>query len=102
MTRALYTFVMDYRGGTYVSQVAERSLKAAVLRWVSKLDTKRIGAARKALRPASFSWEDGQPVPVEGTAGVWCFDLRLGRFLAIVHVVRTYVAGSPAATGEAG
>jgi len=80
---------MDYKGGTYISQEHAASLKAAVLTWVKKIDVKKIGATKTVVKKAPFYWDEGKPVPIDGTEGVWCFDLRIGRPLAIVHVIHT-------------
>jgi hypothetical protein len=47
---ALYTIILDYRGGTYISQVRARSPRAAAKLWAHTLDVvsvKHLGAKGK-------------------------------------------------------
>jgi len=50
----LYTIVMDYRGGTYISQVDARSVAAALKVWAAALDT----AAHRGTRPSAENGAD--------------------------------------------
>jgi hypothetical protein len=38
----LYTFVMEYLGGTYIEQVRARSVRQACVKWAEKLDAKSV------------------------------------------------------------
>ena len=89
----LYTFVMDYAGGTYVSQVKATSPKSAVKRWASELPVDEIdkfGSASKARLIKDV--DDEVPIMIAGLSNVWCSTARIRGKLALINFVRT--AGS--------
>jgi hypothetical protein len=49
----LYTFIMDYDAGTYISQVAAPSSKSACVKWARRLDVQQVkglgGKSHKSL-----------------------------------------------------
>jgi hypothetical protein len=88
----LYTFILNYAGGTYISQYADSSHTKAFERWLvaepAKLE-KPPGA--KLARGLSREHEavDGSLTPLDGLQNVWCWTALLPRGLALVNVVRT-------------
>lgn len=90
---ALYTLVVDYLGGTYVSQHPAASARDALLTWFDQTD-------RGALTPppSTSAWDravrqlvarEHAPRPLPGFVGVWTAVLRFGRAsTAVVTVVR--------------
>ena len=87
----LYTFILDYNGGTYVSQIEGRSLKIVILKWVRQLDldTIRVKNDNKECIETSIKDNIEEPVLLDGMRNVWCIALRLDRKLAIVNMVKT-------------
>ena len=86
----LYTFVFEYAGGTYVSQVTAASLKAAVRRWAVELPADKIddfGPASKARLIEDAAAEG--PTPIEGLSNVWCLTALVRGKLALINIVRT-------------
>ena len=45
----LYTFILDYRGGTYISQVRAPNYKMAPRVWAEKLDLTAIAKLEKGF-----------------------------------------------------
>jgi len=37
-----YTFITEFRGGTYISQAESKDIESALLLWARNLDTKEI------------------------------------------------------------
>lgn len=87
---ASFTFLTEFRGGTYIGQHQADTLRSACTLW--KADV-LAGRYIQALDPADFARvfdteiDELPPVAIEGVAGVWLFVLKLGRFLLSVHVV---------------
>jgi hypothetical protein len=91
----LYTVVMDYRGGTYVSQVAARSVAGALKIWAAALDTAAIaglGPQRKAemiddIRVAhSLGLEAAL---LHGLVNAWCATALTSGGLALINIIAT-------------
>jgi hypothetical protein len=86
----LYTFILDYRGGTYISQVRAPNYKTAPRVWAEKLDLTAIGKLEKGFGDklvASISEE--KPAPLDGVAKTWCLSSCPVKKLALVHFVQT-------------
>jgi hypothetical protein len=85
---ALYTFIM---GGTYISQIKEKSLNRACRKWARTLNEKEIkGLGPKNHASLMRKMEEGnQPVPVDGTRNVWCTSAAVMRGWALINIVRT-------------
>ena len=86
----LYTFIMDYRGGTYVAQVRARSVQAAARRWASTLepaDVALFGPAAKRQLIVQIAADT--PTPLAGLVGAWCLSPLVRNHLALINVVET-------------
>jgi hypothetical protein len=99
---SLFTIVMEYRGGTYIAQVAAADAESALKRWANKInpiDIAYFGEARKAeLVGAIDEWlTDGQrAAAITGTCNVWCHTELIGGFLMSINVVATMTKVVPA------
>jgi hypothetical protein len=86
----LYTVIMLYSGGTYVSQVRASSVDDAVRRWAIGQDWKNItdSFSPEVLAEKVNCGED-VPQPLNGLQNVWCTGYLLPTKLATVFVVQT-------------
>ncbi|MCP4350393.1 MAG: hypothetical protein GY795_33410 [Desulfobacterales bacterium] len=82
----LYTFVLDYKGGTYISQVTDNLPEDAVKKWIDKLDPEQIG-----IKTASkvISDPDENISPLDTLKNVWCMTFMIDDELALVNIVKT-------------
>eukprot|EP01035_Chromulina_nebulosa_P002199 gene2198-2966_t len=68
----LYTFVLDYDGGTYVAQVNAESFDRAPAVWARSLGPGEIrGMGSSALSQLVTALEGDAPTPLEGLVNVW-------------------------------
>ncbi len=87
-----YTFITDYRGGTYICQKAAESLRAACLLWKEEI---RSGGYVPDLNVRAFSKafdadiDELPPVPLDTLSNVWLFHLLIGDDLLDVHIIQT-------------
>ncbi len=89
MSNILFTCILDYDGGTFVSQVVSASVDEAKRKWAEKLDLRAIGideSERSAFLNDVF---DEDPAPLRGMNGVWCLSPTIAGKLGITHVVAT-------------
>lgn len=86
----LYTFFLEYRGGTYVSQVSARSSPLAMKAWARKfmeMNVPELGARSKSdlvekiLRDA--------PTTLDGLKNAWCSSALVRSHLALIHFTQT-------------
>ena len=84
---------MEYRGGTYISQVKARSVKQALHLWAKALDVHPIagfGERRKQELTNELTADTSDsPVPLEGLTNAWCTSAAISSGLALINVVAT-------------
>lgn len=85
----LYTFLLEYDGGTFVSQVWASSIEIAKLKWCGNLSFEAIEAPISQRESFLKSVADEVAVPVSGLGHVWCLAPSLGNKMALVHIVET-------------
>ena len=91
----LYTVVMDYRGGTYISQVDAGNVAGALETWADTLDQRSIGELgprRKAglTDDIKVQLSSGQePALLDGLVNVWCAAASTSGGLALINIVAT-------------
>ena len=86
---ALFTVVLEFGGGTYVSQFKAASAHAAAVKHASHLiSIKGMGTPSDRQRLADRLSRE-QPVPIHGIRNVWCCSGSVGRKFALVNIVAT-------------
>lgn len=87
----LFTVVLDFDGGTYVSQTRARTIAELSVRIAADIDWDAVlGRSRRdARRRYCAALSESEPVPVAGLVSVWCLSALFGRKVAVVHVVQT-------------
>jgi len=90
--RQLFTLILDWRGGTYVSQVWAHSPRQAAVVWVEQ-DLFRpaidLVANKRSQLQRDLEAVDNAPVPLAKTHNVWCVTTQLDGDLACLHLVKT-------------
>ena len=86
----LYTFIMEYAGGSYVSQVKASSPKAACVKWAKALDAgKVVGLGQSSKLALIKEIKEEVPVAIQNTLGVWCVTVLVRGKLALITFVQT-------------
>ena len=86
----LYTFIMEYAGGTYVSQVTASSPKSACVKWAQEMDAAQVsGLGRKSKETLIEEMKAEAPVALDGLANSWCATARIRGGLALINIVQT-------------
>ena len=86
----LYTFIMEFGGGTYIKQIEANSLKESLEKWLSLLDYREISGAGSGFAEYFINMsEEIDPVMVNGIKNVWCFSGIPMRQYCLVNVVMT-------------
>jgi len=90
--KELFTFLVDFDGGTFISQHQAGSLSAAILSWVETFDFSVFTDVSKkdwSNLIAQVHEPDKQPVAVNGLKNTWCASYLVGGRILIVHIVNT-------------
>ncbi len=88
----LYSFITEFRGGTYIAQIAASDLRNACFAWAES--TARAGEIEHLdsevfLKNFRERVDELPPSPIDGCPNVWLFSLWLGRHGLDVHIVKT-------------
>jgi len=90
MSSDLFTFICEYQGGTYVSQVLAIDHEKALAEWAALLRKEQpIEGASDHIAQAACDELNSQVVPLTGLTGVWCWSATVMDELALVNIVRS-------------
>jgi hypothetical protein len=84
----LYTMLLEYNGGTYVSQVSGNTVGVAIKKWakaVTNQDLENWGLTRTEVTGLT----NDNPLPLVGCSNVWCLTDSAKKGLILVNVVAT-------------
>jgi hypothetical protein len=86
----LYTFFLECRGGTYVSQVRARSSPLAIKAWAGKLielSVPGLGLRSKSDLAEKILHDD--PSALDGLKNTWCSSALVRGHLALIYFTQT-------------
>lgn len=95
-----FTFITDYRGGTYISQQSADDLHTACQLWkdhvisgkyIQHLNVKQFSGAFDA------DIEELPPLAIDEVSNVWIFQLLIGDDMLTAHIVQTDLSTSDVA-----
>ena len=85
-----YTFILEFRSGTYISQVTASSPRLACVQWAKDLDPKPINGLGHSSKLALIKEiEAEEPVAIKNTSHVWCSSALIRGKLALITFVQT-------------
>lgn len=85
-----FTVILDFKGGTYISQVLAQSPAEALAAWASELKVEEIhGMGYKMKERLIAHANHADLVPLTGLWGVWCTTASLHSGSALINIVRT-------------
>jgi hypothetical protein len=87
----MFTFVMEFRGGTYVYQVHKPTIVAAMAEYANDL-RQRVAVPSFDQRIAELiakAIESDEPAPLHGLSAAWCSWITVGRSSALITIVET-------------
>lgn len=85
-----YTFIMDYRGGTYISQVNSSSVETACVNWANNLKVSEIeGFGKSGKEQLIEQMKTETPVLLNGLTNAWCASAFLRKGTALINIIQT-------------
>ena len=91
---ALYTFVLEHGGGTFISQVASSDVQQAFASWIERMRAELASDGISMSVWKAFADADGEDlVAVNGLKGVWCASAIVDEVLALLNVISTNANG---------
>ncbi|MCT4665447.1 MAG: hypothetical protein N4A45_09470 [Flavobacteriales bacterium] len=94
--KSLFTFILEFRGGTYTTQVESINLHDSIDKWTVKIKeeqeqiyqigTKTIEEIKEQIDSKE---SDKQPVLLNGLKNVWYFTISTKQGFGNVHIIKT-------------
>jgi hypothetical protein len=86
----LFTVLMEFKGGTYLSQIRAPSPDAALEKWARGLEVKNIEGMTAGIKRQFVEWlPEARPTAVDGLKSAWCSGFVARADSALVYIVRT-------------
>lgn len=86
---AIFTVILEFGGGTYISQFRARSAQRASANHAAYLVGIKGMSTPATRRRLADRLSQERPVAVQGVHNVWCCSASLGKKLALVNIVAT-------------
>jgi hypothetical protein len=81
---------MDYKGGTYISQITSSSLETACIKWAKSLEISEIDEfGNKSKEKLIEQMKSNSPVLLNGLLNAWCTSAFLQKGTALINIVQT-------------
>ena len=86
----LFTFILEYEGGTYISQRRAENIGTALSLWVKAIVLEDLAAeASSEVAQAFQDLEGNRPVAVADLSNVWCVTSLNDSGLALLNIIQT-------------
>jgi hypothetical protein len=90
----LYTFHVDFRGGTYCTQVNAKKLDESLSKWIEKIkieknEIKYLGDKIIKQLEDEIRNPDNKPVLLTGLINVWCTFYSTRKGIFDIYIVQT-------------
>jgi hypothetical protein len=84
-----YTFILEFKKGTYISQYYSNNLYAAITMWTKNLKIEDIEGMtlEKYEILCSKSLNNERPTQIQGLNGVWCMFFSLKNSSCLLNIV---------------
>jgi hypothetical protein len=85
-----YTFIFEFKGGTYVSQILSDNLNFAINKWASNDDYfRKINFFDKEIKILKKEIHNDEPILLRGLSNVWSMYLQIDDFGCLINIVQT-------------
>jgi len=90
----LYTFIVDFRGGTYCTQVYASNLDDSLLKWIDRLKIEKTGIKFLGNKTIEQLEEkiidpDYKPVSIAGLINAWCTSCSTRKGFFLINIILT-------------
>ncbi len=84
-----FTFLVEFRGGTYISQYKAINLTEALFLWANNVDVPVFTNKIQERIKEKIKEEDFFPIAVKTVDNVWCTSYVIFRSLLLLNIVET-------------
>ena len=84
-----YTFIFEYKGGTYIKQVVATSLNEAIDAWAELVGPEIPKFGKKRKKRLFEQMKHDRPIPLDGLENIWCMSFLMGKASGLLNIVAT-------------
>lgn len=84
-----YTFIAEFRGGTYISQYKAMTLMNALFIWADNLDPQYFTNRLKIKIQEKVRDEYFFPISIETVDNVWCSSYVINKSFLLLNIIET-------------
>lgn len=84
-----YTFIVEFKGGTYISQHKSTNLTEALFIWANTLDPNFFTNKIKNQILEKVNDPDNIPTPIISVENVWSSSYVIARSLLLLNIIET-------------
>jgi hypothetical protein len=85
----LFTALLEFDGGTYISQLRSTSPSRAAKKYAAQLVTNEALGTLTLRKRLATAVSGEKPVAVNGVRNVWCCAVSVGNKLALLNIIQT-------------
>jgi len=89
MDARLYTFILEFHGGTYISQTNATNLTGAINAWIAVHSEDDLATRKLSRSKLHLMVEENIPIALDGATGVWCITETIDGHFALLNIVDT-------------
>jgi hypothetical protein len=89
MKTSLFTIIVEYAGGTYISQVLAQGPENAMSAWIAAQSNVDLTAWRLDRSKLMAHFARQSPATLRGMKNVWCGTASFSEGLLLANIVRT-------------
>ena len=89
MKKSKYTFICEYRKGTYISQYKAENLDRALHLWILNLTYPPLSTSEKRILEWKINEPDWFPVAIKEIDNVWCSTFTIKRSFLLLNIIET-------------
>lgn len=84
-----YTFICEFRGGTYISQYVAENIEIAIRLWFNYMEYPKLSKKEKNILDQKVANFDLNPVAITGVDNVWCSHYLIDDDAVLLNIVET-------------
>lgn len=84
-----YTFVCEFKKGTYISQYKSDNLRGALVIWSENLDINFYQEKDKERIISEVKSINNEPIAIKGIDNVWCMTCLIKKSLLLLNIIET-------------
>lgn len=85
-----YTFILEFKKGTYIKQVVSADIQSAKIEWFNSLKADEIFGMTDGLRNIfKKQLDNDSPALLDGMDNVWCMFFKIRKNQCLINIVES-------------